>query len=197
MSARMNKELKAAGGGGEVTFATENVKRFSVEDVRKILVRNGWTVERNEKPETAEEGAWLDRATALLGGQAESEMELEDLLRLVFHYEAAEVLAARGNQDVLTREGGRDVIRELANRVLEGGDVESERFKEIVDELKRTTPWRSRELFQPIRVALAGRAGDGNLDRVILLLDSAAKIGFARPVKGVRQRMIEFCAAFE
>jgi len=29
------------------------------------------------------------------------------------------------------------------------------------------------------------------------LLDAAAKIGFAAPVKGTRQRMIEFCAAMD
>ena len=45
--------------------------------------------------------------------------------------------------------------------------------------------------------ALAGRAGDGELDRVILLLDGAAKLPFAVPVKGTRQRMLEFCAALD
>jgi hypothetical protein len=32
---------------------------------------------------------------------------------------------------------------------------------------------------------------------VILLLDSAAKLSFAVPVKATRQRMLEFCAAFD
>ncbi|MGA9593821.1 MAG: hypothetical protein WBS18_12050, partial [Candidatus Acidiferrales bacterium] len=63
--------------------------------------------------------------------------------------------------------------------------------------LKIATPYRSRELFQPIRVALAGRAGEGGLDRVILLLDAAARLDFALPVKSARQRMIEFCAALD
>jgi glutamyl/glutaminyl-tRNA synthetase len=193
----MGEELKAAAETRESASGAEEARRFSAADVRKILIRNGWMAQASEKAETAEENAWLERAATLLGAQAESEHELEELLRLAFHYDANEVVGARENQDVLTREGARDVIRELANRALEGGDVDSDRFKEIVEELKRATPWRSRELFQPIRVALAGRAGEGGLDRVILLLDSGAKVGFATPVKSVRQRMIEFCAAVD
>jgi glutamyl/glutaminyl-tRNA synthetase len=193
----MNEELRATGEGRESVSAADDARRFFAEDLRKILMRNGWMTEGSERFQNEAMKAWLERAAALLGAQAESEQVLEGLLRLVFHYDAMEVVGARENQDVLTREGARDVIRELANRALEGGDVDSDRFKEIVEELKRATPWRSRELFQPIRVALAGRAGDGVLDRVILLLDDGAKVGFALPVKSVRQRMIEFCAAMD
>src|SRR5207244_9497241 len=61
----------------------------------------------------------------------------------------------------------RSVLRELAHCVLDGPEVNSERFKEIVTALKEKLRYRSRELFQPIRLALAGRAGEGELDRVI------------------------------
>jgi len=37
--------------------------------------------------------------------------------------------------------------------------------------------------FIPMRLALAGRAGKENLNRVILLLDEAAALSFAAPVK--------------
>ena len=63
--------------------------------------------------------------------------------------------------------------------------------------LKAALPYRGRALFHPIRLALAGRAGEGEFDRVILLLDAAAKLPFAAPVKGTRQRMLEFCAALD
>lgn len=89
------------------------------------------------------------------------------------------------------------MIRELANRVLDGDDIDSDRFKEIIDAIKTVLPQRSRELFHPVRLALAGRAGEGELDRVILLIDSAAKLPFAVEVKRTRQRMLEFCAALD
>jgi len=162
-----------------------------------MLVKNGWLAPGTAGASTEGLPAWIERAAILLGPQTKTEAELEDLLRLVFHYDAARTMADRTNQDVLVREGAREVIRELANRVLQSKDVDSDRFKEIVEELKRATPYRSRELFQPIRVALAGRAGGGELDRVILLLDSAAKLNFAAEVKGARQRMLEFCATLD
>jgi hypothetical protein len=46
-------------------------------------------------------------------------------------------------------------------------------------------------------LALAGRAGGGEFDRVILLLDSAAGTPGLAPVKNTRERILEFCAALE
>jgi hypothetical protein len=48
-----------------------------------------------------------------------------------------------------------------------------------------------------LRLALVGRAGEGQLDRVILLVDAAANAGFAANVKTVRERVIEFCSALD
>ena len=48
-----------------------------------------------------------------------------------------------------------------------------------------------------VRTALAGRAGEGELDRVILLLDEAARLSFAVPVKSARERILEFCSALD
>src|SRR5438094_2651369 len=50
-----------------------------------------------------------------------------------------------------------------------------------------TTLFRS----MPIRLALAGRLGEGDLDRVILLLDTAAALPWSVPVKGTRTRIVE------
>jgi len=44
---------------------------------------------------------------------------------------------------------------------------------------------------------LAGRAGGGELDRVILLLDEAASLRFTLPVKTARERILEFCSAMD
>jgi hypothetical protein len=172
---------------------------FGPADVEQILRERGWLV--GSAPRSAEEEAamqaWLSRASDLLGPQSKDRAALVELLQLVFEFDATAALAVRANHDVLAREGARDVIRELANRILEGGGVESDRFKEIVESMKQAVPWRSRAMFHPIRLALTGRAGEGELDRVVLLLDSAARLQFAAPVKGTRQRILEFCAALD
>lgn len=170
---------------------------FAAEDVAAILRERGWLKSGRHIDDDPGMQAWCGRAAELLGPHAADRAALADLLALVFSYGAAAVLSEPGSQAVLAREGSRDVIRELANRVLDGGDVDSDRFKDLIDGMKAVLPQRSRELFHPVRLALTGRAGEGELDRVILLLDSAAKIEFAVPVKGTRQRMLEFCAALD
>jgi hypothetical protein len=170
---------------------------FAAADIAAILRERGWLDAVHHAEPDLDTQAWLARAADLLGPHAPDGAALADLLALIFGYDAVAILRDAANLAVLAREGARDVIRALANRVLAGGDVDSDRLKEIVEGMKTAVPYRSREMFHPIRMALAGRAGDGGLDRVILLLDSAAKLPFTAPVKGTRQRMIEFCAAFD
>lgn len=173
--------------------AAATVNPWTGADVAAILRERGWL-----GPGTASAiEVWLTGAAALLGPHAPDRPALEELFRLIFHYDAREILASAETHAVLARAGAREVIRELANRVLAGPEVDSDRFKEIVDELKNKLRYRGRELFSPLRLALAGRAGEGELDRVILLLDPAAKLGFCGPVKGTKQRMLQFCAALD
>lgn len=141
--------------------------------------------------------AWLVEAAALLSPHCADRDSLAELLLLIFHYDAQEILRRPENHVVLVREGAREVLRELALMVLEGPGVDSDRFKEIISSLKVKLRFRGRELFYPIRLALAGRAAEGELDRVILLLDAAARLPFRVPVKSTQARMLEFCTALE
>jgi len=170
---------------------------FTGAQIAAILRERGWLDAAPLAEPDAAMQAWLCRAAELLAPHACDLMALASLLALVFRYDASAILRDAQNQAVLAREGARDVVRELANRILEGGDVDSDRLKEIVEGLKAVLPYRSRAIFHPLRVALAGRAGDGELDRVILLLDSAARLSFAVAVKSARQRTLEFCAALD
>ena len=170
--------------------------RWCAADLERVLVERGWLAESQRRVDAGLD-AWLDRAAELLGPHANAEPALIALLEPIFSYDAAELVQRRESQTVLVRAGAREVIRELANRILAGGDVDSDRFKEIVGAVKLAVPYRSRAMFHPIRLALAGRAGEGELDRVILLLDSASKLDFAVRVKSVWERMLEFCAALD
>jgi glutamyl/glutaminyl-tRNA synthetase len=162
-------------------------------DVIEILRAQGWFA-GDASPEQL---GWCERAAALLGPQVSSRASLSDLLQLVFHYDAREPLAKVENHAVLARHAAREVIRQLALLLLDPKPLTSDRFKEVVNTLKDALGLRSRELFHPIRLALTGRAGEGELDRVILLLDEAAALPFAVPVKSARERIVEFCAALD
>lgn len=140
---------------------------------------------------------WLEHAAQLLGPQCHSEAQLAELLERVFAYDARELLCQPETHVVLTRKGARAVLRELAWLVLEGGAVDSDRLKAMITALKARLPYRGRELFHTLRLALAGRAGDGELDRVILLLDKASQLPFAVRVKSCRERVLELCSTME
>jgi hypothetical protein len=179
------------------------VNPFTAEDVAAILRERGWLRQGNE---VATSGGgnksvsaldWMAEAAALLGPRAEDREALVRLLELIFEYDACATLAARECQEVLAREGARQVIRVLATEILKGGLVDSNRLKEIVAAVKGALPYSSREIFHPLRVALAGRLGGGELDRVVLLLDRAAQAEGLAPVKTVRTRILEFCAALD
>jgi nondiscriminating glutamyl-tRNA synthetase len=166
---------------------------FTAGDVLAILRERGWLA---AEP-SAEQAAWCERAALLLGGHVADRAGLADLIGLVFQYDAREILSRVESHVVLSRYAARGVLRQVALLLLDGAALTSDRFKEIVTTLKEGMELRGRELFHPIRLALAGRAGEGELDRVILLVDEAAAISFAVPVKSARERILEFCSALD
>jgi nondiscriminating glutamyl-tRNA synthetase len=168
---------------------------FTGSDVEAILRERGWI--SNVATITPEQNAWCERAAALLGPRCADRTSLADLLGLVFRYDAADLMTQMDTHVIMSRRDARDVLRQLGRLVLEPHPFTSERFKEIVTSLKESLDIQGRELFHPLRLALAGRVGEGNLDRVILLVDEAAGAGFATNVKTVRQRALEFCAALD
>jgi hypothetical protein len=170
------------------------VNPFTAADVVAILRERGWLV---GEPSLEQHG-WCERAASMLGGHAADRVALADLLGLVFQYDAREIISRVESHVVISRYAARDVLRRVALLLLlDGTPLTSERFKEIVTALKDGMELRGRELFHPIRLALAGRAGEGELDRVILLLDEAAGLSFAVPVKSARERVLEFCSALD
>ena len=169
------------------------VNPFAASDIVSILRERCWL---SAEP-TPEQMAWCEHAAAILGAFAPDRSALAELIGLIFHYDARQILSTIECHVVLSRYAARDVIRQLALHLLDGSPLNSERFKEIITALKEELDLRGRELFHPIRLALTGRSGEGELDRVILLLDEAAALPFAVPVKSARQRILEFCSALD
>src|ERR1700719_3193815 len=167
---------------------------FIGADVAEILRERGWAAAEESSPELQ---TWCERAAGMLGSHVADRAALSDLLGLIFHYEAEKVLERVESHAVLARYGAREVVRRLALLLLDGGALDSERFKEIINIMKEGSDLRSRDLFHPIRLTLAGRAGEGELDRVILLVDEAAALPFAVAVKPARVRIVEFCSALD
>jgi len=169
--------------------AREN--HFTSKDVLSILQERHW-LSADPSPEHL---AFCEHAAALLGQHAADLTGLAELLNLIFDYNSVQILQSVEAHTVLARYGARDAIRQLALFLLDPLPFNSDRFKEVVTFLKENLDLRGRDLFHPLRLALAGRAGEGELDRVILLLDEAAPLPFSVPVKSARTRILEFCSA--
>jgi hypothetical protein len=168
--------------------------------VHAILIERGWFAAAPASGPAAGSSpaeTWMADAAAWLGPHAADRDALAELLALVFRYDAREIAASPDAHAVLLRDGVRDAIRVLGNEVLAGPALDSERFKEIVTAVKQRSGASGRPLFHAIRLALAGRAGEGELDRVILLLGTAAAAPGLAPVKTARERMLEFCAVLD
>jgi hypothetical protein len=166
---------------------------YTADDVLAILREQNWLA----GDPMSEHLIFCEHAAMLLGHFAADRVGLVELLRLVFAYDAAQILQTPEAHTVLARYAARDVVRHLALMLLEDKAFTSDRFKEVVAGLKEELELRGRDLFLPIRLTLAGRAGEGELDRVILLIDEAATLPFAVPIKSVRVRILEFCSALD
>jgi hypothetical protein len=167
--------------------------KFSAADVVQILCEHHWqTGEFTEQQST-----WCEHAAAMLGPHAANRTALESLLALIFHFDAHEILSQVDSHVVMSRYAARDALRQLAGQLLDPAPLTSERFKEVIQNMKANLDIRGRELFQTLRLSLAGRSGEGELDRVVLLLDGASAAQFSTPVKTARQRIIEFCSAID
>lgn len=174
----------------QVEAFAPRVNPFVGNDVAEILRERGWLA----GDAALEQRAWCDRAASLLGAQVADRAELSNFLALVFNYDAVETLTRVESHIVLSRYAARDVLRQFALALLDDAPLTPDRFSEIIAAMKESMEPRGRELFHPIRLALTGRSGEGALDRVILLLDAAAEVSFAVPVKSARLRMLEFCS---
>jgi hypothetical protein len=174
-------------------LASSVANNFTASDVAVILRERNW----HTSELTAEQSAWCEHAATLLGPHSPDRATLENLLSLVFHYDAQEILSRTDSHAALSRYDARDVLRQLASLLLDPAPLTSDRFHEIIDTMKANLDIRGRELFQTVRLSLAGRPGEGDLDRVILLLDQAAAANFSTPVKSARTRVIEFCSALD
>jgi hypothetical protein len=168
-------------------------KPFTGAEVLSLLRENHWLME----PPAGALAEWAERAASLLGHYAKDRAALTGILRLVFEFDATQIMQLTESHVVLARYAARDVIRHLALHLLEPVPITSDRFKALVIALREELQVSSRDLFHPIRLALTGRSGEGELDRIILLLDEAAGLAFTVPVKSTHQRILEFCAAME
>ncbi len=116
--------------------------------------------------------------------------------RLVFDYQPERYMLLPESREALEREGARAVIRAFGLRALENGWMTVDRFRQILDEVKRETHMTGRNLVQPIRVMLTGLPFGPELDDLILIIERGAELPLPLRVKSCRERVVGFCSIF-
>lgn len=116
--------------------------------------------------------------------------------RLVFDYQPERYMLLPESREALEREGARAVIRAFGLRALENGWMTVDRFRQILDEVKRETHMTGRNLVQPIRVMLTGLPFGPELDQLIPILERGAELPLPVRVKSCRERVVGFCSIF-
>src|SRR5258708_26476313 len=116
----------------ESTPPTPAENKFSGPDVAAILRERKWQATEL----SADQSAWCERAAALLGPQSADRAVLENLLALVFYYDAQEILAQVETHVALSRYAAREALRELATHLLDPAPLTPPPFTEAIDPLK-------------------------------------------------------------
>ena len=106
----------------------------------------------------------------MLGPHSANRARLAELVSLVFHYDAAELMTQSETHVTMSRYEARDVLRHLALLILEGTTLDSDRFKAVVTALKDGLDLRGRELFHPLRLALTGRESGPEMKKLLPLI---------------------------
>lgn len=116
--------------------------------------------------------------------------------RLVFDYQPQSYLRVPESRQAMEREGAREVLRAFGQRALEESWLTLERFHRIIEELKRETGCRGRNLHQPIRVLLTGLPFGPSLEELLPLIERGAELDLPVRVKSCRERVLDFCSTF-
>jgi glutamyl-tRNA synthetase/nondiscriminating glutamyl-tRNA synthetase len=69
-----------------------------------------------------------------------------------------------------------------------------ERFRDLAKAAQRETGKKGKELFHPLRVAVAGANSGPELEKLTPIFEEGAKLQLTRPVKSTGKRLREFAA---
>ena len=118
----------------------------------------------------------------------------------IFHYDAKAALANPDNAEVLALPNTDAVIARFTVKILEdesaqAGQLTSERFKQIVNEVKAETDAKGKELFHPIRLMITGSHSGPDFDKVIPILEEGSRLSLPGHVLSVHERVQAFAKA--
>ncbi len=133
--------------------------------------------------------AWLEQAVSTLIERVDTFADLTESFALLFDFSLDEL--DKDEKDSLQTECATKVLDVFAQKLKEIERLDYETFATLTQEIKTETGCKGRELYHPLRLALTGRSSGLDLDKLIPLVESGAKLDFPRPLKNCAQRVAE------
>ena len=143
----------------------------------------------------AEVMAWLERVLDAVMKNVSLLSELPEASRIVFHFDAAQAIAAPEFQELLGDAAAQAVLRAFIPRVVAESTLTYARFREITKEVQKETGKKGKDLFHPVRMALTGAASGPELEKLIPIYEEGSRLPLPQHVKSVAERLREFAKA--
>jgi nondiscriminating glutamyl-tRNA synthetase len=143
---------------------------------------------------------WFDKVVQLIVPSVDRLDQLPDRASLIFNYDAQAALSAPDNAEVLAYPNSNAVLTRFISKILEdesaqAGQLASERFKQIVNEVKAETGAKGKELFHPIRIVITGSHSGPEFDKLIPIIEEGSHLALPKQVPSVHQRAKAFARA--
>ncbi len=139
--------------------------------------------------------AWIERVLDAVLKNVSLLSELPGAAKIVFEFDAQQALALPEFHELTTNLSAREVLTAFIPMALAQGTLTYERFREITKAVQKSTGKKGKDLFHPIRMALTGAASGPELEKLIPIYETGAKLPLAKHVKSVAERLREFAAA--
>jgi nondiscriminating glutamyl-tRNA synthetase len=94
--------------------------------------------------------------------------------------------------DLLASDAAKRVVQAFAAKVLAGGALTPQRFKELMNQVKAETGVKGKDLFHPVRIILTGAHSGPEFDKLIPLFEDGSRLDLPAHVLSVRERVEAF-----
>src|SRR5262249_44267140 len=136
--------------------------------------------------------AWFQKVVELLAPSVDYLVQLPERAAMIFNYDARAAIESPDNAEVLRFDKSSAVIEAFAKHARSEPQLTAERFKAIMNQVKKETGAKGKDLFHPVRIMLTGSHSGPEFDKLVPIVDEGSKLNLPRHVKSVRERVEEF-----
>ena len=131
---------------------------------------------------------WFDRVLELFLPAVDQLQQLPE--KAASLWRTAEL--TQEDTDLLASEAAKRVVQAFTAKVLAGGALTPQRFKELMNEVKAETGVKGKDLFHPVRIILTGAHSGPEFDKLIPLFEDGSRLDLPAHVLSVRERVEAF-----